>query len=218
MPEPEDVPDHTVALARGLVASRGEGQRRRAKAMRYNPAVVADPAPDRDLAATEESAPRPLPQGVVAGARSIESSSYAPLMMGDPDPSPRKPARSAPPATLDLEKPSASLPPKPERAAVLAEQARPTWGELAFKKQPIPLDESLRKASRYLAVKSASPGAAGGLKPAAQAFAPVAPGRPHWRLVGRSLVSSIPTNVGSSTSGFPMCRGRWSRSAISIPT
>jgi thiol-disulfide isomerase/thioredoxin len=176
MPEPEDAPDQTVALARGLVASQGEGQRRRAKAMRYNPAEVDDAAPDGDLAATEESAPRPLPRGVVAGARPIESSSYAPLMMGDPDASPRKPARSARPVELDLEKPSASLPPRPERATLAAEQARPTWGELAFKKQPIPLDESLQKVSRDLAVKSASLSATKGLKPAAKAFAAVAPG------------------------------------------
>ena len=171
--EPEDAPDHLVALARGQVTS--QGQRRRAGAMRSTPTIAADAAPESDAAASDESAPRPLPQGVVAGARSIESESYAPLKMSDPDASQRKPAGKPRQAARDLGEPSASLPPRPVRTVTPAEPTRPTWGELAFKKEPIPLDESLQKVSRDLASKSARAGADEGLKAAAKTAAFISP-------------------------------------------
>jgi thiol-disulfide isomerase/thioredoxin len=174
--EPGEAADHSIALAQGPVSSPGQGQRRRARAMRSNPAVAADAALDGDSAAPDESAPRPLPPGVVAGARSIESNSYAPLMMGVPDASARQPASNPRQATRDLEEPSASLPPRPARAAAPTELTRPTWGELAFKKEPIPLDESLQKVSRELAVKGTRASADAGLRAAAKSTASIAPG------------------------------------------
>lgn len=167
--EPEDAPDHSIALARDQVSS--QGQRRRASALRATPAVAADAALDDDPAAPDQSAPQPLPQGVVAGARSVDSEGYAPLMMSAPDALSRKPASSPRQATRDLKDPSASLPPRPGRAAAPTEQVRPTWGELAFKKEPIPLDESLQKVSRDLAGKSTLGGADQGLKAAAKTTA-----------------------------------------------
>ncbi len=97
-------------------------------------------------------------------------------MMSDPDDLSRTPARSPRQATRDLQEPSASLPPRPKRAAAPTEQTRPTWGELAFKKEPIPLDESLQKVSRDPAAKGARGGADVGLKPAAKTAASSAPG------------------------------------------
>ena len=167
--ESEDAPDHSIALARGQASS--QGQRRRASAMRSTPSVAADDGLDDGPAAPDQSAPQPLPQGVVAGARSVEPDGYAPLMMSDPDALSRQPARSPRQATRDLQEPSASLPPRPKRAAAPTEQTRPTWGELAFKKEPIPLDESLQKVSRDLAVKGARGGAEDGLKAAAKTAA-----------------------------------------------
>jgi thiol-disulfide isomerase/thioredoxin len=173
--EPGDAADLSIALARGQDSSQGQGQRKRASVMRSTPVVPADAAMDGDPAAPDESAPRPLPQGVVAGVRSIESSSYAPLLMNDPVASPRKPASSPRQATRDLDEPSASLPPRPVRAATPTEPTRPTWGELAFKKEPIPLDESLRKVSRDPAVKGTRASADEGLKAAAKTTAAIAP-------------------------------------------
>jgi len=172
--EPEDAPDHSIALARGRASS--QGQRRRASATRSTPAVAADAGLDDDRAAPDQFAPQPLPQGVVAGARSVEPDGYAPLRMSDPDALSRKPASSPRQATRDLQEPSASLPPRPGRAAAPAEPTRPTWGELAFKKEPIPLDESLQKVSRDLSVKGTRGGADEGLKAAAKTAASSAPG------------------------------------------
>ena len=172
--EPEDAPDDSIALARGQVSS--QGQRRRASAARSTPAVAADDGLDDGPATTDQSAPQPLPQGVVAGARSVESDGYAPLKMSDPNALSRKPASSPRQAARDLQDPSASLPPRPGRAAAPTEQTRPTWGELAFKKEPIPLDESLQKVSRDLAVKGTRGGADQGLKAAAKTTASSAPG------------------------------------------
>src|SRR5271165_2788400 len=172
--EPEDAPDSSIALARGQVSS--QGQRRRASAARSTPAVAADAGLDDGPATTDQSAPQPLPQGVVAGARSVESDGYAPLKMSDPNALSRKPASSPRQAARDLQDPSASLPPRPGRAAAPTEQTRPTWGELAFKKEPIPLDESLQKVSRDLAVKGTRGGADQGLKAAAKTTASSAPG------------------------------------------
>lgn len=171
---PGDAPDLSIALARGQDSAQGQGQRKRATAMRSTPDVPADAAMDSD-AVPDESAPRPLPQGVVAGVRSIESSSYAPLLMSDPVASPRKPPSAPRQATRDLDEPSASLPPRPVRAAAPTEPTRPTWGELAFKKEPIPLDESLRKVARDLAVKGTRAGADEGLKAAAKTSSSIAP-------------------------------------------
>jgi thiol-disulfide isomerase/thioredoxin len=123
--------------------------------MRSKPAVAADSQLDEDRAAPDDSAPQPFPAGVVAGARPAEPDGYAPLRMSAPDALPRQPASSPRQAARDLGEPSASLPPRPTRAATPTEPARPTWGELAFKKETIPLDESLQKASRKLAVKPA---------------------------------------------------------------
>jgi thiol-disulfide isomerase/thioredoxin len=172
--EPEDAPDHSIALARGQASS--QGQRRRASAMRSTPAVAADAGLDDDRATPDQSAPQPLPQGVVAGARSVEPDGYAPLRMSDPEALSRKPASSSRPATRDLQEPSASLPPRPGRAVPPTEPTRPTWGELAFKKEPIPLDESLQKVSRDLAVKGTRGGADEGLKAAVKTAASSAPG------------------------------------------
>ena len=140
-------------------------------------------------------------------------------MMSDPDVSSRKPASSPRQATRDLQEPSASLPPRPVRATAPTEPTRPTWGELAFKKEPIPLDESLQKASRDLAVKGARAGADEGLKVGREDHGRQRTcGRPRWRPVRKSLASSIPRNAGSSIFGFPTSRAGWSRSTISIPT
>jgi thiol-disulfide isomerase/thioredoxin len=114
---------------------------------------------------------------VLAGARLIESGSYAPLMMNDPKASSRKPA-SAPPrqAARDLDGPSASLPPRPVRTAAPTEPTRPTWGELAFKKEPIPFDESLQKASRNLDVKATLAPTQQGPEVSAKTAASIVPG------------------------------------------
>ena len=96
--------------------------------------------------------------------------------MSDPDALSRQPASSPRQAARDLQDPSASLPPRPGRAAAPTQQTRPTWGELAFKKEPIPLDESLQKVSRDPAVKGTRGGADEGLKAAAKTTASSAPG------------------------------------------
>ena len=59
-----------------------------------------------------------------------------------------------------------------------AEQPRPTWGELVFTKDPIPLDESLQKVSRDATLKGAQAGSGEVLKATgklAPATAPVWP-------------------------------------------
>ncbi len=76
--------------------------------------------------------------------------------MSDPDNSSRTPATSARQSARDLQEPSASLPPRPVRQPAPVETTRPTWGELVFKKDPIPLDESLHKVSSQRAVGSTS--------------------------------------------------------------
>jgi len=171
--KPEDAADHPIALARGQASS--QGQRRRASAVQATPAVAVDARLDDDRAAPEQSAPQPLPQGVVAGARPVEPDGYAPLRMSDPDASSLKPASSPRQAARDLQEPSASLPPRPARGVSPAEPTRPTWGELVFKKEPIPLDESLQKASRDVAAKNTRVGSDEGLKATAQTAAATAP-------------------------------------------
>ena len=63
--EPEDAPDDSIALARGQVSS--QAQRRHASTVRSTPAVAADAGLDDGPATADQSAPQPLPQGVVAG-------------------------------------------------------------------------------------------------------------------------------------------------------
>jgi len=148
----EDAPDRSIALARGQSSS--PALRRRASATRSTPALAADAGPDEDLASSDRSPPQPFPRGVVAGARSVTTDAFAPLLMSDPEASPRQPAGAPRRATRDLQAPSANLAPRPAPAAAPTEPTRPTWGELVFKKEPIPLDESLQQVSRDLAVKA----------------------------------------------------------------
>jgi thiol-disulfide isomerase/thioredoxin len=108
---------------------------------------------------------------VVAGARSVTTDAFAPLLMSDPEASQRKPASAPRRATRDLQAPSANLAPRPAPAAAPTEPTRPTWGELVFKKEPIPLDESLQKVSRDLAVKATRGAPDEGSKAAAAAIA-----------------------------------------------
>jgi thiol-disulfide isomerase/thioredoxin len=107
-----------------------------------------------DTAEAGVTAPRPLPQGVVRGARSVSPEAYAPLSITEPDDTSRNgPARVTRPD-------SNSLPSRSRRRSAAAssdEPPKPTWGELTFQKQPIPLDESLQKVSRELA-STTSPG------------------------------------------------------------
>ena len=103
------------------------------------------------------------------GARAASPDAYAPLLMSDPDASPRKPARQPVRGARETTGSGsrASLPPRPSPAVVTQEASRPTWGELAFQKQPIPVDESLQKVSRSLEVRAPQTGAAEGQKTAA---------------------------------------------------
>ena len=112
----------------------------------------------------------------MAGARAIESNSYAPLLMSDPDASPRKPSSTPRQVARDLDGPSASLPSRPLRGVAPIEESRPTWGELAFKKPPIPLDESLQKVSRDAAAKGTIFPVNAGLQAAEKTTAAIAPG------------------------------------------
>ncbi len=158
--DPDDAPDRSIALARaqgGTERPRGGTGTRR-----------GTPAPDaRDGSDDDTAAPQPLPQGVLGGAGGGQPDGYAPLLLTDPDAAPRPPARSPRTPARSLENdPSASLPPRParqERTAALPPRpvgvppiapVRPTWGELIFKKDPIPLDESLQKVSRDLAART----------------------------------------------------------------
>ncbi len=170
--EPEEATDHAIALARGQGAREGQG--RRASARRPAPVLVADAALNSETTAHDQSAPRPFPQGVMGGTRAVEPEGYAPLLI-DPEANQHKPASTARQATRDLQEPSASLPPRPGRSAPPAEVTRPTWGELVFKKDPIPLDESLKKTSRDVAAKGAGQTPNDGLK-AAKLTAASAPG------------------------------------------
>jgi thiol-disulfide isomerase/thioredoxin len=69
-----------------------------------------------------------------------DDSQHVPVQVADPRPS----AISAPSASL-----SKTTLPQTQEA-----QPRPTWGELVFQKQPIPLDESIQKTSREQALST----------------------------------------------------------------
>ena len=95
--------------------------------------------------------------------------------MIDPEAVQRKPSSTAGQATRDPREPSASLPARPARSAASTEPTRPTWGELVFKKDPIPLDESLKKISRDVSAQGAGDAAHDSLK-TAKLSAATAPG------------------------------------------
>jgi thiol-disulfide isomerase/thioredoxin len=150
-----DSTERTVALA------RNEGR---------NPAV-----PDRSRALAQGAAPRPFPRGVVSEARSVSPEAYAPLSISDPEEVPRTGAERA-------GKPASSVNGRASSRGVSGEtgndQPRPTWGELSFQRQPIPLDESLQKVSREM-VANPSPGRSSTSATASPASATApAPARP----------------------------------------
>ncbi len=109
------------------------------------PVIEADAGPSNSASSpeTDEATPQPLPQGVVAGARSITPRAFAPILMNEPEPPRRKAASpSRRPARADERFLNATPTAAPVR------NDRPTWGELTFQKPAIPLDESVQKASR----------------------------------------------------------------------
>jgi thiol-disulfide isomerase/thioredoxin len=143
-----EAPDRSTALAQRTVDSRGQGGRTR----HTGPLGARIPAADSRLedrfSRLDSSPPRPLPPGVLTGAGSVEPEGYAPLSLSDPDSESTKQAGPARLGARDANDPSASLPRRPSPALPASEQSPPTWGELAFRNESIPLDESLRKASR----------------------------------------------------------------------
>ena len=103
--------------------------------------------------------------------------------------------------------------------AAPTERTRPTWGELAFKKEPIPLDESLQKVSRNPAVKGTRGGADRGTESGREdhGLQHIWGGRTgdwqesHLRVQSRGTAArGLP--------GFPIPRARWSHSTTSMPT
>jgi thiol-disulfide isomerase/thioredoxin len=111
------------------------------------------PAALRDNSVSRaDTAPEPLSQGSLQGGQSASSEAYAPIILSDPKPAPRTKSRPAGRRSQDSPGPEASLSRKPAAAPQAPAQEptppKPTWGELVFAKKPIPLDESIKKASR----------------------------------------------------------------------
>lgn len=108
----------------------------------------------QDTRSRADAVPKPLPPGVVPGEQSISSEAYAPIMLTDPDRTSRARPQAADRSLQDESVPEASLAVKPAAVVATAASApepsppRPTWGELVFAKNPIPLDESIKRASK----------------------------------------------------------------------
>ena len=99
----------------------------------------------------QDETPRPLPQGVFSDTQSAGSEAYAPVMLVDPAATPKEPSRTGERRAPADPGPSASVWQRPATKPVPAPApaaSRPTWGELVFAKNPVPLDESIRKASK----------------------------------------------------------------------
>ena len=147
-----------------VVLARGSGSSTRQS--RYSNATDS-PLP---VDSTDGPAPESLPREVLPGARNATPDAYAPLLMSDPDTAPpRKPARRIVRDSMETTSSGASpgLPPRPTLGTQAQEPTRPTWGELAFQKQPIPVDESLQKVSRTVEVRAPQVGAVEQKSPAA---------------------------------------------------
>jgi thiol-disulfide isomerase/thioredoxin len=166
--------DIPVLLARGQQASQRPS--RRASAGGLLPVIEAEAGPSNSAGSpeTDETTPQPLPQGVIAGARSMTPRAYAPILMNEPEPPRRKavsPTRR--PARADERFLNATPTAAPVR------RDRPTWGELTFQKPAIPLDESVQKASGDTAARltrdaSATHATAAQAKPKVPAAPPMA--------------------------------------------
>jgi thiol-disulfide isomerase/thioredoxin len=99
-----------------------------------------------ETASRDNSAPGPLPRPVVSQARINNPEAYAPISLGDSDDQEAGTVQTQGPRSRQVSGRSASA-----SARTLLQpaepQSRPTWGELVFQMQPIPLDESIHKAS-----------------------------------------------------------------------
>ena len=166
--EDDEVNPLPPALDPGPVGSQddgGNGAKSGASSRRQLVMLAASPAPNQPAASAvaasqgdhlgqTDPAPQPLPHGVLPGELSASSEASAPIMLTKPATADRARAQSPRPWVSDAAGPGASLALKPASAAAAASsnsepaQPRPTWGELVFAKTPIPLDESIRKASR----------------------------------------------------------------------
>ena len=132
-----------VLLARGQGASQKLSRRTSPGGLQPVIEAEAEPSSTASSSETDEDTPQPLPQGVVAGARSMTPGAYAPILMNEPEPPRRK---AAPPARRPARADERFLNATPAAAPVRSD--RPTWGELTFQKPPIPLDEAVQKVSR----------------------------------------------------------------------
>ncbi len=127
------------------------------------PALEPETETKEENVSARAATPAPLAQGVLAGARRVSPETYSPMSMSEPEvppsgsPDPDRPPKA--PSTRPSRRPRAA-PANPER-----ERPPVTWGELSFQKQPIPLDESLRKASREQTVKGTERSPTGGSEP-----------------------------------------------------
>jgi thiol-disulfide isomerase/thioredoxin len=122
------------------------------------PAFEAEAPDGEDAIPADDGAPQPLPQGVVAGARSASPDAYAPILMSDPEPPNRKPAASRRRISRG-DNPA----PSPAPANVPTRKDRPTWGQVSFQNPVIPLDETLQRSSREWPAERAKPGRVEGL-------------------------------------------------------
>jgi thiol-disulfide isomerase/thioredoxin len=117
--------------------------------------------PDDAVTSPDQDPPQPLPRGLSSRARKSGTASSERSAAGEPDAASSVPEDAPRPDQTDGQDPSASVAPTSKsdastRAVAKApdRKPRPTWGELVFQKPPIPLDESLQKASRDQAAKN----------------------------------------------------------------
>ncbi|MGC8644205.1 MAG: TlpA family protein disulfide reductase, partial [Isosphaeraceae bacterium] len=116
--------------------------------------------------------PEPLSQGSLRGGESTSPAASAPVILSDSRRAAKGGSRTLARRVPDSPGPRANLSRKPAatRASPAPEPAppKPTWGELVFAKRPIPLDESIKKASRVVASSAPADGKKAGQAPSAR--------------------------------------------------
>jgi thiol-disulfide isomerase/thioredoxin len=117
--------------------------------------------PDDATTSSDQNDPtQPLPQGDAGRGRNVSTSSYPAPATGEPVAASLGPEVALGPDLPNGQGASANLAPASPSVTVTRTRTkgpdskpRPTWGELVFQKPPIPVDESLQKASRDQAPK-----------------------------------------------------------------
>ena len=134
---------------------------KRANASEF-PTSREEDGPDDAATSPAQDPHRPLSSEVASRPWKSTADSHQPVVIGEPDASSPVPGRTPRPDQTDGQDASARLTPSSvpiasteTRAKAPDSKPKPTWGELVFQKPSIPLDESLQKASREQAQKSA---------------------------------------------------------------